>query len=242
MELFETVNADLDAFLMKKKERGKSTRFDHERPISWTVEAGRNLVLEQDTAVELGNPKNFSTAGLFWLDDPQKVHHGRITIVGSDIGELEGRKISFGKILRVGIDRCDPENDHTRYLEMELVRYRLNLKGYMMRGVSQYQREWVRISQEALDKGFSFKILGGGLVDAFSRLDYVNAVEVVFVTSGRNDVAALHGINEKAGRIIRALQKRSESHATDCATCDYKEICLKIDRMKNAYRKKKDDG
>ena len=56
----------------------------------------------------------------------------------------------------VGGSDFDEDNTYDRYREMELLRYDIHLKGYMMRGVSQQQREWSRVSKEAINNGFSF--------------------------------------------------------------------------------------
>ena len=45
--------------------------------------------------------------------------------------------------------------ENNRYREMELAKYDVSLAGYMMRAVSQYQREWSRISRQAVAAGFS---------------------------------------------------------------------------------------
>ncbi len=232
MELFEAANAELDAFLLEKSREKTASIFNREEKPAWPSTPDRNLVLAQDTAVELGRPEDFSTAGLFWTSGSDKTRHGRITLLGPDIPALKDRKIPFGKMVRAVVTGGNPENQYRRYLEMELVRFGLRLEGYMMRGVSQHQREWVRISREALAGGFSFKILGGALIDALMQLDYVKAAEVVFVTSGRNDVSELHRITQKAGRIVAAMEKLSENHIPDCDVCEYQDVCQTIDRMK----------
>lgn len=232
MELFEAASAELDAFLLAKSREGKAAVYHYEGPPSWPSAPDRNLVLAGDTALELGRPRDFSTAGLIWMSESDRTRHGRITLLGPDIPELEGRKVSFGKMVRTVVTGNNAENQYQRYLEMEMVRFSLRLEGYMMRGVSQYQREWARISREALGRGFSFQILGSALIEALMRLEYVTAAEVLFVTSGRDDAAALHEITQKAGRIIAAMEKRSETHIPDCDVCEYQDVCQTIDGMK----------
>jgi CO dehydrogenase/acetyl-CoA synthase beta subunit len=77
------------------------------------------------------------------------------------------------------------ENIYDRYREMDHLRYDISLKGYMMRAVSQYMREWSRISKEAINKGFSLFTLGGALIDKYRKLNYIDAVEIIFVTSSK---------------------------------------------------------
>ncbi|MEZ4549338.1 MAG: hypothetical protein R2874_02375 [Desulfobacterales bacterium] len=45
-------------------------------------------MLGQDTAVELGNPKNASKAFLVWVNDPAVIKNGRISLVGPDLANF----------------------------------------------------------------------------------------------------------------------------------------------------------
>ena len=195
--------------------------------------------MAQDTAVELGNPKDASIAFLLWINDPLKLKNGRITVVGPDLPELKGKQASFGKIVIVAGDDFNEDNSFDRFREMELLRYDIHLKGYMMRAVSQFQREWSRVSKEAVDNGFSFQILGGALIDKFMELGYIKAVEVIFVTSGRQDVLELSSIADEAVAIIGAMNKMSADLSFDCGACEYNAVCdnvAELRSMRNALK------
>ncbi|MEZ4578964.1 MAG: hypothetical protein R2875_13445 [Desulfobacterales bacterium] len=64
--------------------------------------------------------------------------------------ELSGQQVSFSQNRDGWGTDFNADNSYDRYREMELLRYDIHLKGYMMRGVSQYQREWSRVSHEAM--------------------------------------------------------------------------------------------
>ncbi len=152
MGLFDKHYSDVTAFLDQKKRQGIISEHFHTKETDWPSEKNRNLVLGQDTAVELGNPKNASTSFLLWANKPDTIKNGRITIVGRDLPHLSGKQVSFGKIVIVDAADFNEDNTYDRYREMELLRYDIHLKGYMMRGVSQQQREWSRVSNEAITK------------------------------------------------------------------------------------------
>jgi CO dehydrogenase/acetyl-CoA synthase beta subunit len=120
---------------------------------------------------------------------------------------------------------------------MELLRYDIHLKGYMMRGVSQYLREWSRVSKEAIKNGFSFKILGGAIIDAFSALTYVKSAEVIFITSCKADVITMQSIANGVIRRISAINKMVEEMDFDCDTCEYTDVCGDVAELRTMRKK-----
>lgn len=239
MALFDKHFDEIQAYLKRKQCEGQVSEFLHTGKTSWQLDKNRNLVMAQDTAVELGNPKDASLAFLFWVNNPERLSNRRITLIGPDLPQLKGTQASFGKIVIIGGNDFDEENSFDRHREMELLRYDLPLKGYMMRAVSQYQREWSRVSKEAINNGFSFKVLGGALIDKFSELSYVKSVEVIFITSGREDVLQLHSTADEAVKIIGAMNKMAADLSFDCDTCEYNAVCDDVSELRSMHSKLK---
>jgi CO dehydrogenase/acetyl-CoA synthase beta subunit len=243
MQLFDKHIDQIRHFLERYQAAGKAVTYTHAQSTSWPASRRQNLVLAQDTGVELGHPNDLSSAFLLWTNDPAQVVDGRITVVGPDLPELKDQRASFGKIvIAAGMD-FNEENSFERYRAMELLRYDLDLKGYMMRGVSQHQREWSRVSREALDNGFSFKVLGGALLDQFARLPYIAAAEAIFITEGRQAVSEIQAIADEAIKIIGAMNKMAEELSFDCRTCEYNDVCndvAELRSMRKAFKNRKD--
>lgn len=237
MGLFDKHYKEITAYLNRRRNEGKISEFIHNGQTKWPSEKNRNLVLGQDTAVELGNPKDASTSFLMWVNDPGKVKNNRITVVGPDLPQLNNQQVSFGKVVIVGGSDFDADNSYERYREMELLRYDIHLKGYMMRGVSQYQREWSRVSVDAIQNGFSFHTLGSALIEKFLTLNYVHAVETVFITSSRKDVLKVKAISDNVTKLISAMNKMAEELSFDCDTCDYNDVCGDVAELR-AMRKR----
>ncbi len=241
MGLFDKHYKKITAYLNLRRNEGKISGFFHNGRTDWPSEKNRNLVLGPDTAVELGNPKDASTSFLMWVNQPDKIKNNRITVVGPDLQHLNGQQVSFGKIVIIDASDFDADNSYDRYREMELLRYDIHLKGYMMRGVSQYQREWSRVSNEAIQHGFSFKHLGGALIDQFSKIPYVRSVETIFITSGREDVLEVKAVSDDVFKRISAMNKMTEELSFDCDTCDYNDVCgdvAELRAMRNALKNK----
>ena len=241
MGLFDKHYNEITAYLNRKRSEGKVSEFFHNGKTDWPSEKNRNLVLGSDTAVELGNPKDASTSFLMWVNQPDKIKNGRISIVGPDLPQLNGQQASFGKIVIVDAADFNEDNTYDRYREMELLRYDIHLKGYMMRGVSQQQREWSRVSIDAINNGFSFKHLGGALIDQFSQMPYVRSVETIFITASKKDVLEVKAISDNVTTLISAMNKMADEMSFDCDTCDYSDVCgdvAELRAMRNALKNK----
>jgi CO dehydrogenase/acetyl-CoA synthase beta subunit len=123
---------------------------------------------------------------------------------------------------------------------MEAVRYSIDLKGYMIRAVSQYQREWSRISKDALQNGFSFQILGSALRKEYFKKEYVLAVEILLVTSSAEDVGELKEMTKNVGRTINAMNKMLSEIDSDCDECEYNDVCDEVEELKG-MKKSRDE-
>ena len=233
MGLFDPHYKDIQAYLTRKRNQGKVSETLHHGKTAWPSLKNRNLVLRQDTAVELGNPGDASVSFLLWMDDPSLIPHGQITRVGPDLPQAGNKQLSFGRVVIVGGSDFNEENSFDRYREMELLRYDIHLKGYMMRGVSQYQREWSRVSREAIDNGFSLQVLGGAIIDTFSKLNYIRSAEVIFITSSREDVLEMSAISANAMKIIGAMNKMAGEMSFECDTCEYTDVCADVAELRS---------
>lgn len=236
MALFDQHLEKVDNFLARKRSEGSVTSYAHDKKTGWPASKGGNLVLSQDAAVELGNPSQGSTSFLMWKDVNSRENNSRITIIGPDLQELKGKSIPFGKMVIVNGDGFDEENSYDRYRQLDLMRYDVNLEGYMMRGASQFQREWSRVSKTAVSNGFSFKTLGGALIDKLVTLSFVHSVEVIFLTAGQKDVVEMGELSTRVYRVISAMNKMAEELSCDCSSCDYSDVCSEVEELRSMRR------
>lgn len=234
--MFDKEIKEVREFLDRKKAEKKLSDLKFMKKIKWPEGGGKNIVLKDDVGIELGSPEAGSCSFLLWTDDAAKIRDGRITLVGSDLPKLYkngAKNLPFGKVLLIGVHGFNEENTYDRYREMELLRYDVDLKGYMMKAVSQYQREWSRVSIEAMDMKFSFSYLGSDLIRRLKEKEFVDAVEVIFVTSNREDVTELQDVSTRVGRVIAAMNKMLEEMSFDCSSCEFEDVCDEVDVLKD---------
>lgn len=230
--MFDKEIDDIKAFLKAKETQGKFSTLICNDHVSWPDGGGKNIIFQEDVGVEIGNPSIGSLSFIVWTDDPGRVNDGSISIVGPDLGDTKSKNLPFAKIVIAKVHGFDKDNAFERYRELEALRYDVDLKGYMMRGTSQYQREWSRISKDAISKGFSFQHIGDALIQQMRAIEYVDAAEMVFVTSSKEDIETLTEISIRVGRVINAMNKMLEEMSIDCDTCEYVDVCDEVRELK----------
>jgi len=211
-----------------------------EEGLTWPRGRPGGIILNTETAIELGHPQTESLAFLMWTDTTDKIWDGVTTVVGPELIELDAGKSPFGKITLIGGHGFTEDNAYERFQEMDLVRTRLCLQGHMLRAVPQQNREWSRISREGLREGFSLKILGNELVREYRKLAYVDTVEVIFITSSVQDIQRFRPTGEKVSQIITAMNRIFDELEFDCAACDFSDVCNEVEGLRAMHKRARD--
>jgi CO dehydrogenase/acetyl-CoA synthase beta subunit len=232
MGMFEEVLRDVRQFVKAFPDERKRDFLCRDIPHRWPSGGDGNLVLAADTGIELGSPRVESVSFALWSGSDHAIRDGGITLIGPDLGEAGSRDLAYGKVVLVAGGGFDGKNDYDRYRELERARYDVDLEGYMIRAASLYQKEWIRISREALRKGLSFRILGEALIGRLRRIEYVRKAEVLFVTSSAEDVRKLKAIAGKAALLVGAMSKIFEETQMDCDACEYRPVCDEVSALK----------
>ncbi len=217
-------------------------------PVRVGPKAGTDLILRGDTFVELGSPDVGAASFLLWTDDPSLIKSGRITVIGPDIPDSEGASLPFGQVIIVAGKKLSGDKhetiDRTQYISDQI-------EGYMLKSMS--RQMWSRVSKSAAAKGFSFETLGRALMAIFkSSRPEIEAVEVLFVTTSKEDLEPLQEIGEQIREISKNFTKeiwRSKGYdiecfsLVDCNACDNKEVCDEIKDIVNVRKvTKKSNG
>jgi CO dehydrogenase/acetyl-CoA synthase beta subunit len=216
-------------------------------PVRVGPKAGTDLILRGDTFVELGSPDVGSSSFLIWTDDPSLVKSGRITVIGPDIPESEGASLPFGQVIIAAGKKLSGDKhefiDRTQYISDQI-------EGYMLKSMS--RQMWSRVSKDAAAKGFSFETLGRALMAIFkSSIPEIEAVEVLFVTTSKDDLQPLQDLSEQIREISKNMTKEIwktkgydiECFSTfDCESCPESTVCNEIKEMVNVRKKTKGDS
>jgi len=296
MGLFDGPLKELENFLSEKQKQGLVKELSASARKKWPSES--SLILEEDAALELGNPSIGSLSFLVWSEDPEKkarqktlspsreragrggssnisnpsnpyqkrlkspsplsppVQGGeirvgekdrfpatmdeqaktqdRILLIGPDLKEVRQKSIPFGQIVRVWGKFRD---EYECFRELREAVLDTRLKGFMVRALPSQQTVWCRVNQLALDQDFSLAHLGAALLQSLKKINFVSSAEIIFVTSGKSDLEKLKQAGEETEGITGALMKMGEEKSFDCSSCDYQEVCDKIEELKMIKKK-----
>ena len=238
MNLFDQYIGELRILLDAREQLPRRDfRFDEKQ--KWPRLEREQLILQQDTAVELGNPRSNSFAFILFTEDLANVHDGRVMLYGKDIPEIGSnanvKSASFGKIVLLGCDSFPDEEAYHYFEQMDIVRFRLKLEGYMLRGLPQRNREWSRISNKALMKGFNLQTLANELIRDYKALPFVKSTEIIFFTEELL-IKRLKPMAETCSKISMAMNTMFENIVMDCKHCDASELCDEIDGLKQLHQ------
>jgi len=231
---FHTVIENIRSFIQQQPEKNVKIKGKNAYQSFINKNNKKEIVLTRDVGRELGHPQQTSLAFLVWTE--KEINANQITLVGPDLSEYDKTHMDFGKVILLKVKNFDPENTYERYQELDLLRFKLNISGYMMRAASQQMREWSRISLEALNKGISLFDLGSAWIDLYERLPYVVGAEVIILTD-ENAIKQLTPIAQHVFQYVRAMMKMHEETNLDCSTCEYQEVCSDVQSL-SAMRKK----
>lgn len=209
-------------------------------PVQVGLGVNPNIILRSDTFLELGNPAEGSTAFLLWTDDPATINDGKVTLVGPDVPESDGGSLPFGQVLMMGGVNLD--NEIQEKIE-EFQHISDHLEGYMVRSSS--QNIWGRVSKDVAAKGFAMETLGRALMITMkTNVPEVESMEVIFVTSNKEDVKQLGDIAAEVDGVRKEIIKevwKARGYDLDCDldcnSCDSKVTC---DDIRDIIRSRKE--
>jgi CO dehydrogenase/acetyl-CoA synthase beta subunit len=198
---------------------------------------GSSLVLQEDSALELGNPSIASLGMLLWTET-EPVEGGRVSIVGPDLADAGGESLPYAQVLLVS---GEFSSEYDSYRDLRDAVYDTRLQGLSVRRMPSRQTVWCKVSREALDAGLSLLDLGAAYIAALEGVEGVKAAEAYFVTSTAADVSLLAPAASGAQRLVEAMMKMYQEQNFDCETCEYQDVCDTVMDLKKIRKKLTED-
>ena len=197
----------------------------------------REIILEEETGLELGGVNRNSFSIIFPISDIQLVEHGKITLLGKEISKITDTSIDFGMMILIGINKStDKEIDELKHLNF----ISNGIEGFSIRTIP--RRFWCRISNSALMKGFSFEFLGKAIISLYKQKfnDLIESIEIIFINSYQDSIEQfivhssdiLSKSKEKWKKKIEAWRKRIDcDYDWGCEICPYREECYNVKQV-----------
>ncbi len=211
---------------------------------SWEVTSQESLVLRSDMAYELGGGMNEAVSSIAFTTSDKYVDSDGVYLIGDDLSDIT-EDISYARFTLIRLNESyirtiQEKNKEALYSVLravDYVRYHNYPKGYMMRISSVKEREPVRVSREALEKGMTFSHIGSEMINAYKKRKEVEAVQIYFVTSKTADYGLLRSVAHRLEQITDSLNHIFNGLVMDCSTCSSRELCDEIDGMKDLHKK-----
>jgi CO dehydrogenase/acetyl-CoA synthase beta subunit len=249
MDIFDETIIEIKSWFRQKEQEGKRRHFDIPAPIekplvsiSRPVQRKSVIVLKEDTRIELGHPSVGSCAATLVTTDSSLIQDGRVTLVGPDIPETDAKMIPF---VQIAFACCKGDVKETSQKMDRLLHQSAQHEGYMIRSVPNLI--WARVSKQAAEDGFSLLDLGHRLIKSlWHECKDISAVEILFVTTSREDVEALEKISavakEKLRRILSFEHGDDDTYEctsdNDCEVCPEQQVC---DSIRDVIKLRKGD-
>lgn len=202
----------------------------------WTDHGASELVLQSDSAFELGAVGYGSANYICPTSSASAVDKDEIQLYGPDITEIKG-DTCFARIvfIRVGVMDGDDEETYRALKDIEFCKYHVYPEGYMVRMSPESYREQVRVSKQAVRRGINFRAIGSSYIAKYKENPNVLNVRVIFVTDPKLNFDAFKVSAKMADDITSTLTHILEGLPTDCSVCQLKEVCDEVEGMKELH-------
>jgi len=203
-----------------------------------------DVILKDQTALELGGPRAASSGFMLWTNDTHLVSDGTITLVGPDVPEVRGPLTPFGQVVLLGGPALD---SHAQPSLERALHAAERAPGYTVRRTG--GQLWARVSHDAFKAGLTFQLLGSRILSDLHTAAGVVAAEILFVTSAEDDVRLLERIGAQVRKLAHDLRRNRLRETADgtfeceteisCDACPDSHVCADIREM-IAVRKRGD--
>lgn len=236
MELYNSIIEKIEGLI---GDSVQPKRYEYDPNKCWEDVGGNQLVMMKEAAYELGGD-NKPAVNYACVTSGDYVDKDEILVYGKELNEING-SVPFARIAVIKVKELNGENEEdTETLfraiqDIDFVKYHVYPKGYMIRSSTDSFREQVRVSKEAVRKGVNFEQVGNLYIKQFKKNPDIISVKLIFVTSDGADYGEMKKDAKKVRDITKTLSKILEGMATDCHTCNLKDICDEVEGLKELH-------
>ena len=235
MELYNSIIEKIESHIGSQE----PVRYDYNPNKCWEDVGGNQLVMMREAAYELGGDSK-PAVNYACVTSGDYVDKDEILVYGKDLSEIHG-SVPFARVAivktkdLVGEGEEDTEPLFRAIQDIDFVKYHVYPKGYMIRSSSDSHREQIRVSKEAVSRGINFEQVGNSYIKQYKKNPDVIAVKMIFLTVDDADYAGLRADAKKTRDITMTLSKILEGMATDCHSCNLREICDEVEGLKELH-------
>lgn len=226
-ELIEKLNALLPAGGKSMPPRQELERFQGHR---------NELILGRETAYELGGSAKACVSTGVYTQREDLVPRDEILLFGKDLKELK-KDAPFARIACIRTDFIEQQGAYAILENINLKKYDVFPKGYMVRTSALSNREQVRVSKAGVKSGLSFQDVGSFYIREYHKNPHVQAVKMIFATCEDLDYPTLEHLGMLSNQLFRALNHLVADLKMNCRACEWKSVCDEVEGMKQMHEK-----
>ncbi len=212
-----------------------AVRWDYDPSICWETTSTSELIMLRESAFELGGSGKPALSFHCFTTDERLVVSDQVCLYGPNLLDIKS-DAPFARIVLISTQDVGEDDAAYRALQdIEFYRYHVFPKGYMVRALSEDNREQVRVSKNAIRAGISFRSVGFDYIREYKKDPNVRNVQILFVTDPSVDYGALKKIAKTSGEITRSLNTILKGLPTDCDSCGLREICDEVEGMRELH-------
>ena len=197
------------------------------------------LVLRHDAAFELGEASFDSVCYTAVTSSEALVPEDGTVVIGRDLGAIHA-DCAFARIALIRTDDIASSGDEAAYAvikNIDLKKYSVSAKGYMVRASAMSNREQVRVAKSAVAAGLDFAAIGSLYIKRYRENPHVKAVRIIFVTLPDAPFAALDKLAVRADTVTKALDHALSDVSMNCRACEWKPVCDSVEGMKQEHER-----
>ncbi|MFX1402298.1 MAG: hypothetical protein ACFE8V_13750 [Promethearchaeota archaeon] len=215
----------------KKKE--KPQEYFKEVKIGVNLDEFKDIILQEETSLELGGPERKSFSTIYPLNDSSLLDDGNIVIIGPEFKEISEKTVDFGIFLLIGTNFLSEQN----FDQFRNINFISNgIEGFMIRTIP--RRFWCRISNIVINK-ISFEFLANAILYLYNEKfgDLIKSIEIILMNSEIDTIDSFiemttpirDEINLKWKEKVKEWKRRIDcDFGWNCNDCPYYDVCEDI--------------
>ena len=168
---------NFNVYVIKESSLDNSER----KKIGVHLDKYKDIVLESDTGLELGGMNKTSFSLTYPIKSTKNTNNtDKLIIIGPEINKLNSSKTNFGLFILLTVKNLSDE----LYENLRSLSFISNgIEGFAIRSIP--RRFWCRISQNSIDKKFSFRFLGNAIISLYRQKfgKNITSIEIIMFTA-----------------------------------------------------------
>jgi len=205
-------------------------KFFEEVKIGVNLDEFKDIILQEETSLELGGPERKSFSTIFPFNDSSLLHDGNIVIIGPEFEEILDKTVDFGILLLIGTNFPSEQN----FDQFRNINFISNgIEGFMIRSIP--RRFWCRISNNVINK-ISFEFLANAILYLYDTKfgDLIKSIEIILMNSELDIMDSFiemttsirDEINLKWKEKVKEWKRRIDCDFDwECNDCPYYDVC-----------------